>query len=245
MKSCRLCRRIRFYKDGLYCPNHEPKKTSSIEEIASEYEVDISEAQTPRQSLDETTPGTGDVSGGSPPLGIRLGDLTMSKLVDPSGYTQVYSFTFNYNPLSKHVITEEIDNVYLSPEDEELMFWEAAVGKKKKKSIVKQMMFHSFPHQYEIFKKHFKRWEKDMNDLIPGSVIGYTVCIELTKAGVLHAHAIVYSRNNYVEMCSSTARTLWAKIAKGRVVAMKDAFGSVKSEKAWKQYVTKDNNKII
>lgn len=243
-----------MYKEGWYCCKHDPKK-QTIEQLADEYAIDykaldkglvLSEANdSPRQPLDETTPKEGDVSGGNPPLGIKLGDLTLCKLVDPSGYTQTYSFTFNYNATAKHSITETYFDNEIDWENEESQFWEIVTGKKQKKTIIKEMMFHSFTHQYEIFKKHFKRWEKDMNDLIPGSVVGYQVCFELTKSDVIHAHALIYSRNNYVDMCSSTARTLWAKIAKGRVCAMKNAFGAVKSEKAWKQYITKDNNKII
>lgn len=220
------------------------KNCQSMEELAVDIGLIPSEADSPRQPLDEMLPGTGDISGENPQsLGIRLGDLTLTKLV--SEYTQVYSFTFNYNPLSKHTKTEDKPLVWSSPENEELLFWECATGKTKKITKTKQFMFFSFPDQYEIFKKHFYKWEKEMLKLIPDSVVGYTVCIEQTKQGVLHAHAIVYSNNNYTEMCSSTARTLWAQIAKGKVCAMKDAFASVKSEKSWKQYVTKDNNKII
>lgn len=237
------------------------KNCQSMEQLAVSFGLLPSEAGvSPVKSLDKTTPAEGEVGvlGGKPrgpskdtsecnvSLNIRLGDLTLTKLCKE--YTQSYSFTFNYNPLSQHRMTKEAPKVYLtdaSGNDTEELFWVNALGKPKKVVENKQFIFYDFRDQYELFKKHFAKWEKQINQLIPDFVLGYTVCIERTKQGVLHAHAIVYSNNNYVDMCSSTSRTVWAQIAKGKVCAMKDAFSSVKSEKSWKQYVTKDNNKII
>lgn len=220
--------------------------------IAREYDLWVAqgEAQTPRQSLDETTAETDDVSGGSPNgsqlLGIRLCDLSLNKAcVD--GYSNMYAFTFTYDPESKHSI--DVEDGPATKVDDEQLFWEAVLKKPQKKVKIKKFGELPFLMQYKIFKKHFARWEKQMTNLldqkVASAILGYTVCIELTKSGNLHAHGMIYSNNNYKDMYSSTARTLWAQISKGRVVAMKKAFELASSQNSWKKYVTKDLNKII
>lgn len=221
---------------------------NTIELLAMELGIYSSVADSPRQPLDETTPGTGDVSGGnlnSQPLGIILGDLSLNSI--PQDHTSVYSFTFNYNPYAKHTIKDDAVTVWQECGDDcdELLFWESVTGHKKYRSRTKQFGHFSFQDQYTIFCKHFNKWIKEMNALIPDSVIGYSVCIELTKQGILHAHSIIYSNNNYKDMCCSTARVLWAKISKGKVCAMKNAFAPVQSASAWQKYITKDVKKTI
>lgn len=175
---------------------------------------------------------------------IKLGDLTLCK--DTSGaYTKVYSWTFNYNPYEKqsYRVIKETGNCTIDWNTEEV-FWEQVTGKIKPTYKTYNSAMHSYnrKQQYEIFCKHFARWEKQINKTIPGVLNGYKVCIEYTKSDVIHAHGIFYSNNNYADMCSSTARVLWAQISKGKVCAMKDAFAEVKSEKHWLQYITKQNN---
>lgn len=225
-------------------------------------------ANIPVKALDEMTAKnagvSGDVSGGSNPsvlgdvsnirisldnhndisLNIRLSDLSLNK--DVSSYNTMYSFTFNYDPKSLHNRRVEVPVALLESSDE-VDFWRFALGDEKKKYKTYHLEFQlfSFIEQYEIFKKHFKRWLKNMNDVIPYSVVGYTVCIERTKNGILHAHAVIYSDNNYAEMCCTTARSLWASVSKGRVCAMKNAFAPVKSGKQWVKYVTKDLGKNL
>lgn len=218
---------------------------NTIELLALEFGLLPSEADSPRQPLDETTHGTGDVSGGNEALGIILGDLSLNSI--PKDYTMIYSMTFNYNPMSVHTVKDDPVLVWstVNEDCDEAMFWQSVTGRPKSKTRTKQFGYFSFQDQYTIFKKHFKRWNKDMNDLIPDSVVGYKVCIEQTKQGILHAHALIYSNNNYESMVTSTARTLWAKQSKGKVCAMKNAFGAVKNQKSWMQYITKDVNKMI
>lgn len=223
----------------------------SLETLAIELGMFPYEVQTPRQSLDETTPGTGDVSGGSnpgiqllrtayEPPPIKMSDLSLNMNKDCSDYTSTYAFTFTYDPMSKQTIIEDRPLVWSSTENEELLFWECVSGKKKKMSKTRRMVEFTFMEQYEIFKKHFFRWLKELEKMIFNVVIGYTVCIESTKAGLLHAHAIIYSGNNWNEMVCQTSRVLWASISKGRVCAMGKAFQTVSSEKSWKKYITKN-----
>lgn len=198
-------------------------------------------AQTPRQSLDETSAGLpADVSGGSPPGTIAWCDLSLNQAVDASGYTTIYAFTFNYNPMTTQTLSVARDMTYLSPDCEEILFWTYAFGKAPKRVITKPMGMFAFSDQYTIFKKHFKTWLKDVNKLVPEAVVGYNMTIEETKVGVLHAHAMIYSRNNYEETVCQTARVLWARITKGKTYAMEKAFEKCSSAKAWQKYITKN-----
>lgn len=219
-----------------------------IDILAEELGIIPDEVETPRKVLDETTPGTGDVSGGSMPApvclqpNIAFSDLSLNENSDCSSYICAYAFTFTYDPESIQMTREIREQIYLSPEDEEYKFWEVAVGGKKKfKTRTQKMKYFPFMHQYDIFKKHFlKSWLPTMRKMIYGSILGYTVCVEQTKAGLIHAHGIFYSDNPYTEMVCQTARVLWAKTSKGRVCAMKNAFESVSSVKSWKKYITKN-----
>jgi len=202
------------------------------------------EANTPRQPLDETTPGTGDVSGGYP-LGKTLGDYSMVKT--PWNYEQQYAFTFTYAPESKQTLVTDVTGfMKLAHDAEEGDFWKLAVGEKPRyQRSVRMMKNFSFDHQYEIFEGHFKKWVDNMNKMIHRSVTGWRVYAERTKQGLLHCHAIIYSDNKYADMVCSTGRTVWAQISKGKVCAMKSAFAPVANEKSWMNYITKDVKKII
>lgn len=164
----------------------------------------------------------------------KLGDLVIEDTIDISGCNN-YSCTFTYNPNSRFSITETYDKYMLVDES-------VIVQDPKKLTRTRQFGHYSFFDQYKIFCRHFKRWIKDLNAVIDkkDKIRGYQVYIEKTKCGTLHAHSIIFTPCNYIEGFSTIAGTLWSRIAKGHVRAMKGAFDQVHDMKAWRNYIEKD-----
>lgn len=164
----------------------------------------------------------------------KLGDLAFEATNDVSGHNP-YSCTFTYNPFSRFSITDTYDQY--------VQYDETVILKDPKKiTRTRQFGHFSFLDQYRIFRKHFKRWIKDFNSILDkkDKIVGYKVYIEKTKCGTLHAHAIIFSNTNYNEAFGNYSSTIWAKIAKGQVRAMKNAFDKVHDMQAWNKYIIKD-----
>jgi len=194
--------------------------------VDNDKNIEIEEIDTRRQiisSLDEMIANA-----------EHLGDLAFEDMKDASGCNP-YSCTFTYNPFSRFSITETYDK-YVE--------YDVVVVLKDPKKVTRTKQFghFSFLHQYQIFRKHFKRWYQDMNKILDKKdrLLGYKVYIEKTKIGTLHAHSIVFSNCNYNEAFGNYSATIWAKIAKGQVRAMKKAFDVVHDMQAWNKYIIKD-----
>lgn len=169
----------------------------------------------------------------------KLGDLAFEQIGDVSGCNP-YSCTFTYNPYSRFSLTD----IY----DEYVQYDEHIILKDPKKvTRTKQFGHWSFLNQYRIFRKHFKRWFQDMNKILDkkDQLKGYKVYIEKTKCGTLHAHTIIFSNCNYNEAFGNYSATIWARIAKGQVRAMKKAFDKVHNLEQWNKYIIKDTELTI
>lgn len=163
-----------------------------------------------------------------------LGDLAFESVDDVSGCNP-YSCTFTYNPFAKFSLSDTYD--------EYVQYDEHVILKDPKKiTRTKQFGYFNFIDQYRIFQKHFKRWYKDMNSILDkkDKLKGYSVYIEKTKLGTLHAHTIIYSNCNYNEAFGHYSATIWARIAKGQVRAMNGAFDKVHDMQAYNKYIIKD-----
>lgn len=164
----------------------------------------------------------------------KMGDLIIEDTTCISGCNP-YSCTFTYNPSAKFSITETYD-AYIE--------YEALVVLKDPKKITRTRQFgnFSFMDQYRIFNRHFKRWLKDLNGVLDkkDKIRGYQVYIEKTKQGTLHAHSVIFTPCNYIDGFSGIAGTLWSRIAKGHVRAMKGAFDQVHNMGQWNKYIQKD-----
>lgn len=163
----------------------------------------------------------------------QLGDLAFELNGDSSGHQM--SCTFTYNPFSRFSLTDTYD---------EYVQYDMHVVLKDPKKITRSKQFGHFNYldQYRIFSKQFKRWYQDMNKILDkkDKITGYKVYVEKTKCGTLHAHAIIFSECNYNEGFGSYASAIWARIAKGQVRAMKNAFDKVHDKDAWRKYISKD-----
>jgi len=111
--------------------------------------------------------------------------------------------------------------------------------------------------QWEIFKITFDKWKslflKRMNALCNTRyIISYEIYPELTKCGIIHAHALLYYNSNYANIRTIMAKT-WVDKAKQygvRLSAMKKkdpsgafnyAFDKCNNVTSWRKYITKEH----
>ena len=111
--------------------------------------------------------------------------------------------------------------------------------------------------QWEIFKDTFVKWKilfiKRMNALCNTRyIISYEIYPELTKSGIIHAHALLYYNSNYANIRTIMAKT-WVDKAKQygvRLSSMKKkdpsgaynyAFDKCNNVQSWRKYITKEH----
>lgn len=181
----------------------------------------------------------GDVSGNPPP--VCLGQLAFKYIAPKTDLSSVYFCTFTYNPGSKHsyVSQPKAFDFEMLP-DGSFKPW-------KEKRITRCFADYSFEVQYELFRKHFEKWVKDMNNILSvhNNITGWEVYIEKTKSGLLHAHSLIYSECSYGESFGNYCAATWARISHGQVSAMKRAFEPVRNLKGVREYVKKDLEKNL
>lgn len=168
-----------------------------------------------------------------------LGELSIENTSDISGCTG-YSCTFTYNPYSKFSISDTIDK-YITYDDKVFL------QDPKKYTRTKKFIHFSFKDQYRIFTRHFDRWVNRMNGILDkkDKIRGWSVWLEQTKLGTLHAHSIIYSPIQYDEAFGNYCAASWASIAKGSVRAMKRAFEKMRNKEGWNEYIQKNKDTKI
>lgn len=107
-------------------------------------------------------------------------------------------------------------------------------------------------NKIEDWLHKFTRSQKACNDYF--RVISFEMYHELTQAGVIHTHALLYCNNNYIKATANMMADLWVKINPGRKadgftgvqkISMKRgkdrAFDGCNNVKSWRKYITKES----
>jgi len=112
--------------------------------------------------------------------------------------------------------------------------------------------------QWELFKETFDKWKslflKRMGALCNSRyIISYEIYPELTKSGIIHAHALLYYNSNYQNIRTIMSKC-WVDKAKKygvKMSAMKKktasgydyAFDKCNNVDSWRKYITKEHSR--